>query len=145
MANITTTYSNIRKGVFKNVRTCLSGAVSDVGTRVYGAYPLKNLQLPLIVVENGIVNVDNESMTVDKNNSRMVIVNITTYAKQAEMIDTYADAIQAALEAYEDTFESYGMIMSKLGVTDVDSTTFIDTNEQRVHSKTQSITFHIDR
>lgn len=145
MTNINTTYANLRKGAWKNLRTTLVGNISDVGTRVYGSYPLKNIELPLIVIEGGIVQTDMETKTIDQNNVKDITINITVYAKEAEKIDTYADAIDALIRADRATYKSYGLNLTDDEVMDVDQGIFVDLNDQRSHSKTMAVTFEVDR
>lgn len=144
MANVATTFANIRKGAFKNVRTSLLNVHADIGTRVYGSYPLKNLQAPLIVVENAQIQPGDDTEFLTSQAYRTITVLVNIYAKQAEKLDTYADAVDAQLRSYESTFETYNLILRKDGIVDNGSATFIDANNNRMHVKIISVTFEID-
>ena len=136
-------YYNIRKSAFKNVRTLLLNAVSDIGTNVYGSYPLQNVNLPLIVVENGLVQPMDESETLEDINGQTVTTIVFVYDKQAEKIDTYMDTITSTIKNNDATFATYGMTLLKKGVVDNDNVLFTDFKNNRVHGKSISITFEV--
>ena len=94
MSNVSVTQSNFRKGIFKNLRTALLNVHVDIGTSVYGSYPIKNISLPLIVIENAQKTDTEKSVTGNLTYPGTSFISI--YTKQAEKIDTYADAIEAA-------------------------------------------------
>ena len=95
MTTVNVTTSNFRKGLFKNVRTALLNVHADIGTKVYGSYPKTNISLPLIVVENAVKGESVKSLKGNLSYPGVAIVSV--YAKKAEKIDVYADAIEAAL------------------------------------------------
>ena len=117
-------YYNIRKSAFKNVRTAILNFHADVGTNVYGAYPLKNISLPLCVIENGQTEPSDESNTLEDISSQMITVVIHVYAKQSEKVDTYLDALVTTVKGAESTFETYNMYLKKGGITDNENVTF---------------------
>jgi len=144
MTNLATNLSNIRTGAFRNVRTCLLNVHADVGTKVYSSYPLKNISLPLITVENGLVKPDTDSNSLSQENGRMVTVVVTIFSKTAEKLDVYADAVHAALKAYDTTFETYGLLLKRAGgIEDNDGGNFVDINNNRAHFKSISVTFDV--
>jgi len=145
MANIATSYSNIRKGAWKNVRASLLSNITGVGTRVYGAYPKSNVTLPLIVIENPIKGTDEETKTLEYDNMRSVLINISIYTKQAEQLDSILDEIEAQIESDRTIYASYGLNMTDDILTDVDDGVFMDLQKQRSHVKTSSVTFEVDR
>lgn len=144
MTNVTATRTNIRKAAFKNVRTSLLNNITDVDGRVYGSYPLDDVTFPIIVIENGQKSVDDNMKALDGSLSQTVVCNITIYDKQAEVIDTIADEVEDQIYSDINTFKTYGMYVTDEICEDVDTSTFVDTNNQRVHSKTMAVTFEVD-
>jgi hypothetical protein len=145
MAHQSTTFDTIRKSAFKNVRTILLAAnISDITTKVYGSYPLTNISLPLLVVKNGLVQSNEQSHTLSGLNSKYITVIVDIFAKEAEKIDTYADAVDAAIRAAKSTFATYNMILRDDGVTDNEDIVFTDINNNRTHGKSISLTFEVD-
>ena len=146
MTYIATTYANIRKGAFKNIRTTLVSNVTGVGTRVYGSYPLANAVLPLVVIEGPNKEPVDESNTIITDSSRSITVNITAYAKQMEQADTIADQIESLIDSNQTVLQSYGLhFATNDPCVDVDSGVGEDVNGQRSHSRTIAVTFEIDR
>ena len=137
-------YYNIRKSAFKNVRTAILNFNVDIGTNIYGAYPLKNLSLPLCVIENGLKQPSEESNTLSDISGSRITVIIHVYAKEAEKVDTYIDDLDATLRGATATFATYGMILRKDGIEDNENITFTDVSNNRVHSKSLSVTFEVD-
>jgi hypothetical protein len=95
-------------------------------------------------VENGLVQSYNESATLNALNTKTITVIVSIYDKQAEKIDTYADLVDKAIRDNTSTFATYKMILRNDGVEDNDSVTFTDINNNRVHSKSISLTFEVD-
>jgi len=139
MANVSVTQANFRKGIFKNLRTALLNVHVDIGTNVYGSYPIKNISLPLLVIENAQKLDTEKSVTGNLTYPGTAFVSI--YTKQAEKIDTYADAIEAALWAYESTFKTYNLFLKD--IVDNDAVNYQDINGNKGHSKTISVMFEI--
>jgi len=139
MANITTTKTNLRKGIFKNIRTALYNQITGVGTRVYGSFPVKKITLPLIVIENAQKNEPNKTLTTNAEENATVL--ITVYDKMAEKVDTYADAIDARIENQRSVLEGYGITFDD--VIDNDNVSFTDEDGRRIHSKTLSLPIYI--
>jgi len=142
---VVVTNNNVRNATFKNVRNILSGNITDIGTRVYGSYPLKNITLPLIVVESPLKTNEEESTTLNQANSDIVVVNITVYSKAIEKANRYMDSIDSIISTSQSIFTSDGLYISQDGLEDIDEDTFIDLNKQRSHSKTSAVTFMRDR
>jgi hypothetical protein len=139
-----TTFDTIRKSAFKNVRTALASVHTDISTRIYGSYPLADVVLPLIVVRNGNTQSVNENSTLTSLNTRLITVIVEIYAKQAEKIDTYADAVDAAIRTAKSTFATYKMILQNNGVEDNGEVSFYDAQNNRTHMKSISLTFEVD-
>ena len=142
MANIATSRSNMRKGVFKNTRTALLSGSPSYSTRVYGAYPLTKITLPLVVVESTEKGEDMVSLNDKMSTPLSVVVSI--YSKQAEKLDTMSDEITAKIEGYETTFGSYGLYLMENAVVDNGPVgPFTDTENNRIHSKILTINFEL--
>ena len=139
MVNLTATLANFRKACFRNTRTALVGALTDVGTNVYSSYPIKNVSFPLIVIESA-QKLDSFKSLKDRY-SEPATVFVTIYAKQAEKMDVYADEIEADLWAYESTFKTYNLFLKD--IVDNEGNQFEDVNDNKGHSKTLSVMFEL--
>ena len=137
MATLTASNSNTRKAAFRNTRTFLLNNITGVGTRVYGSYPVTNIQLPLIVVENGIKGED--ELSVNSNTlSRPIIIPVTVYSKQSEKIDSLADEIETVLLTSSSNYSAQNMFLDR--ITDLgEGSQFIDIKGNKVHGKTLSV------
>lgn len=144
MAYATVTNDTIRKNSFKNIYTLLQNVHADIGTNVYGSYPLKDVVLPNIVIENARINPSEEGQTLTALKTKEIVVLININSKQAETLDTYADAVDKKLRDSFTTLQGYGMVLNDDGIEDNGAVDFIDANNNRVHQKTLSVTFEFD-
>ena len=141
MANITVTNSNLRKATWKNVRQCLvSASITGVSSRIYASYPLKNVVLPLIIIDNTIKGDDMHAVN-HEDLTKSITVPITLACKKSEHIDNLIDEIEAALDGYVTTFDTYKLYYDTL--LDGDSSQFVDLGGNRAHSKTVTAVFEL--
>lgn len=130
------TFDNIRTACFKNIRTVLLNAVSDVGTNVYGSYPVKDISLPLIVIENPK---SNGNVWGNGNNklTRKIGLLVSIYAKQAEKLDQYAETIESTIWSSSSTLESNNIYIEN--IEDNEAGKFEDIAGNKGHSKSLSL------
>ena len=144
MTNVSVNLTNLRKGVWKNVYTTLNNSITGVSTRVYGSYPLKNIQLPLIIVENSNRGEDKVPLGDNAPVETEIAQIVSVYAKNAEAIDTLMDEIETAIRADSSTYSTYGMYLAQNAIEDNEGTgPFQDLEGNRMHSKSLTITFLI--
>jgi len=144
MTYLTATNSNLRKAAFRNTRTILLNNVTSVGTRVYGAYPETKIVLPLIILENANKQ-PREVKTLTGNEGRYVIQNIVLYGKQAELMDSMADQVEALIEAAIDTCSNYNITLPEDFIEDLGTSgPFDDISGNRIYSKVLAIKLILD-
>lgn len=142
MTYASVTQTTKRKNTWKNVYTVLNNNITGVGTRVYASYPLTNIQLPLIVIEN--VQTESEAALGDNMASNEATVIVNVYSKNAEKLDTLLDEIEATLQAAVSTFKTYGLHLPKDGIVDNETSGPVsDIAGNRVQGKSISVTFII--
>ena len=137
MTTLSASNSNIRKAAFRNTRTFLLNNITGVGTKIFGSYPVTNINLPLIVVENGIKGEDDQAVN-DTILGREILVPVTVYSKQSEKIDSLADEIDTVLLASSSNYIAQNFTLHR--ITDIgEGSQFIDVKGNKVHGKTLSV------
>jgi hypothetical protein len=139
MTNTSATLSTFRRAIFKNVYTCLNGNVTDISSACYSSYPVKDISLPLLVIEGAIVSDPKWVMSERYTQTGTVLIDI--YAKQSEKLDAYADEVDAKLWSYDSTFKSYGLYLTQ--VVDSEGGQFEDAAGNKVHSRILSVLFEL--
>lgn len=140
MTYASVTRDSIRKNAWKNLRTLLLAGSIGVSTRVYGSYPLGDVVLPLVVVENGAKGADDTAINAEPLEVPITFM-VSVYSKNAEGLDGIADLIDKAVRGGRTTLKTYGLDLPLNPVEDLGGTgPFDDANGNRLHSKQLSVT-----
>ena len=137
---VTVSRNTIRANSWKNTFDAIkAGTTSEVSNRVYAAFPLDTITLPLIIIENTAIT-GHEKVLTGEADSKITHL-VTIYTKKASEIDSIADKVDATLRATSGTFATSGQYL--IDITDNGTVEFENINDQRNFSKTLTVQFQV--